>query len=74
MYYTVSFSPVVEDERTLEALGKKLKKNAVAVDVVNLELANPEQNQKLQKFVEAVNSSDNRYTPIWARNNFQSLR
>jgi len=44
----------------LEALGKKLKKNAVAVDIVNLELANPEQNQKLQKFVEAVNSSDNR--------------
>jgi len=52
-------SPVVEDERTLENLGKKLKKNAVAVDIVNLELANPEQNQKLQKFVDAVNSSDN---------------
>ena len=53
-------SPVIEDEKTLETLGKKLKKNAVAVDIVNLELANPEQNQKLQKFVDAVNSSDNR--------------
>jgi len=53
-------SPVIEDEKTLETLGKKLKKNAVAVDIVNLELANPEQNQKLQKFVDAVNSSNNR--------------
>jgi len=52
-------SPVVEDEKSLELLGKKLKKNGVAVDIVNLELSSPEQNQKLQKFIEAVNSSDN---------------
>jgi len=52
-------SPIREDEKSLEALGKKLKKNGVAVDVVNLETGDAEQNQKLQKLVEAVNSSDN---------------
>ena len=54
-------SPIFEDEKTLETLGKKLKKNGVAVDIVNMEFSNQEQNQKLQKFIEAVNSSDNRY-------------
>jgi len=52
-------SPIFEDEKTLETLGKKLKKNGVAVDIVNMEFSNQEQNQKLQKFIEAVNSSDN---------------
>lgn len=56
----IFFSPVDEDEKTLEHLGKKLKKNGVAVDIVNMETANPAQNQKLQKLVEAVNSADNR--------------
>jgi len=52
-------SPVGEDEKSLENLGKKLKKNGVAVDIVNMETTIGEQNQKLQKLVEAVNSSEN---------------
>lgn len=52
-------SPVKEDEKALETLGKKLKKNGVAVDVVNMEASDAEQNQKLQRLVEAVNSADN---------------
>lgn len=52
-------SPIEEDEASLVALGKKLKKASVALDLVNLETSNPEQNQKLQKLVEAINNSDN---------------
>jgi len=52
-------SPVWEDEKTLVNLGKRLKKNGIALDVVNLETSDNEQNQKLQKLVEAVDSSDN---------------
>ncbi|KAI8824395.1 uncharacterized protein EV422DRAFT_519956 [Fimicolochytrium jonesii] len=51
-------SPLKEDEKTLVRLGKKLKKNNVAVDIVNFgeELENT---QKLQAFVDAVKSNDN---------------
>ncbi|KAK0552183.1 proteasome regulatory particle base subunit rpn10 [Tilletia horrida] len=51
-------SPLVEDEADLVKLGKKLKKNNVAVDVINF--GEDEQNEdKLAKFVEAVNSGEN---------------
>jgi 26S proteasome regulatory subunit N10 len=41
-------------------LGKKLKKNNVAVDVINFG-EEQENEPKLKAFIEAVNSSDNRY-------------
>jgi 26S proteasome regulatory subunit N10 len=52
-------SPVWEDENTLVTLGKRLKKNGVALDIVNMEASEQEQNQKLQKLVEAADSSEN---------------
>ncbi|KAK0536799.1 proteasome regulatory particle base subunit rpn10 [Tilletia horrida] len=51
-------SPLEESDAELIKLGKKLKKNNVAVDVINF--GEDEENEdKLAKFVEAVNSSDN---------------
>lgn len=57
-------SPLMEDERVLERLGKMFKKNNVAVDIVNFgtencsgaQTRNPE---LLELFVQTVNSSDN---------------
>jgi hypothetical protein len=53
-------SPIAEDEKNLVKLGKKLKKNNVAVDIVNFgeEALNT---TKLQAFIDSVNSNDNRY-------------
>jgi 26S proteasome regulatory subunit N10 len=51
-------SPILEDEATLVKLGKKLKKNSVAVDIVSF--GQLEDNEsKLAAFIEAVNSNDN---------------
>lgn len=53
-------SPIGASEEELVALGKKLKKNNVAVDIVNFgeEALNT---AKLEKLVESVNSGGNRY-------------
>ncbi|KAJ3080949.1 hypothetical protein HK102_002681, partial [Quaeritorhiza haematococci] len=51
-------SPLAEDEKTLVKLGKKLKKNNVAVDVINFG-EEAENTAKLEAFIAAVNSSDN---------------
>lgn len=51
-------SPVADAEENLVQLAKKLKKNNVAVDIVNF--GEDAQNEaKLAKFVETVNSNDN---------------
>ncbi|CAM9354590.1 unnamed protein product [Phaeothamnion confervicola] len=51
-------SPIEEDAKTLIKVGKLLKKNNVAVDVVSM--GEIEENQeKLQEFVDAANSGDN---------------
>ncbi|KAG8461636.1 hypothetical protein KFE25_001254 [Diacronema lutheri] len=51
-------SPVAEDQAALVRLGKKLKKNAVAVDVVNFG-EEAENAAKLEAFINAVNNDDN---------------
>lgn len=51
-------SPIQEDEKTLIKLAKKLKKNNVAVDIVNFG-QETENESKLTAFIEAVNNSDN---------------
>ncbi|KAJ3272833.1 hypothetical protein HK104_004385 [Borealophlyctis nickersoniae] len=51
-------SPLEEDEKTLVKLGKKLKKNNVAVDVINFG-EEVENGPKLEAFIAAVNSNDN---------------
>jgi 26S proteasome regulatory subunit N10 len=53
-------SPVKDDTKELVKLGKLLKKNNVAVDIINFGLENgPLQRTKLEEFINAVNSSDN---------------
>lgn len=51
-------SPLKEDEKTLVKLGKKLKKNSIALDIVNFG-QEAENTAKLQAFIEAVNSGEN---------------
>ncbi|EJU05988.1 hypothetical protein DACRYDRAFT_73212 [Dacryopinax primogenitus] len=51
-------SPVNADEKSLVKLGKKLKKNNIAIDIVNF--GEEEENQtKLEEFVKATDSSNN---------------
>jgi len=53
-------SPVEENEEALTKLGQRLRKNNIAIDVINLESGNPEQNSKLQKLVESTkDAADN---------------
>ena len=52
-------SPIEADERTLVRLAKKLKKNNVAVDIINFG-EEAENNAKLEAFINNVNSGDNR--------------
>ena len=51
-------SPITEDEKDLVKLGKKLKKNSVAVDIVNFG-EEAENTPKLEALLNAVNSDDN---------------
>ena len=51
-------SPVEEEEKDLVKLGKKLKKNSVAVDIVNFG-EEAENTPKLEALLNAVNSDDN---------------
>ncbi|GAC74711.1 hypothetical protein PANT_12d00102 [Moesziomyces antarcticus T-34] len=51
-------SPVAQSEGDLVQLGKKLKKNNIAVDIVNFG-EDAENEDKLAKFIEAVNSGEN---------------
>ena len=52
-------SPVADTEKKLVKLGKKLRKNAIALDVALLGNADEEQVSKLKKLVETVNNGDN---------------
>lgn len=51
-------SPIEESDRDLEKLAKKMKKNNVAIDVINFgeELVNT---AKLEKFITTINNNDN---------------
>jgi 26S proteasome regulatory subunit N10 len=53
-------SPIAEDIKTLEKIGKLLKKNNIAVDVVVMG-EHAEIQEKLTEFVKAASSNDNRY-------------
>ena len=52
-------SPLSENERELVKLGKKLKKNNVAVDIVSFGDESAANAPLLEAFIGAVNSSDN---------------
>ncbi|XP_059282390.1 26S proteasome non-ATPase regulatory subunit 4 homolog isoform X1 [Lycium ferocissimum] len=51
-------SPVKQDKKVLEMIGRKLKKNSVALDVVNFGEEDEEKAEKLEALVAAVNNSD----------------
>ncbi|XP_044982222.1 26S proteasome non-ATPase regulatory subunit 4 homolog isoform X1 [Hordeum vulgare subsp. vulgare] len=51
-------SPVKYDKKVLETIGKKLKKNNVALDVVDFGETDDEKPEKLEALIAAVNSSD----------------
>nr|XP_043631907.1 26S proteasome non-ATPase regulatory subunit 4 homolog [Erigeron canadensis]XP_043631915.1 26S proteasome non-ATPase regulatory subunit 4 homolog [Erigeron canadensis] len=50
--------PVKYDKKVLEMIGKKLKKNSVALDVVNFGEEDEEKKEKLEALVAAVNNND----------------
>ncbi|KAJ7555824.1 hypothetical protein O6H91_05G056300 [Diphasiastrum complanatum] len=52
-------SPVNADKKTLESIGKKLKKNNVALDIVDFGEADDGKSDKLEALLSAVNSNDN---------------
>jgi len=52
-------SPILEDEKTLVKLAKKMKKNNIALDFVNFGEIESDNTSKLQAFVDAINASDN---------------
>ncbi|KAI5684061.1 hypothetical protein M9H77_05289 [Catharanthus roseus] len=51
-------SPVKYDKKVLEMIGKKLKKNSVALDVVNFGEEDEGKTEKLEALVAAVNNND----------------
>uniref|UniRef100_A0A0D9VRT0 26S proteasome non-ATPase regulatory subunit 4 homolog n=1 Tax=Leersia perrieri TaxID=77586 RepID=A0A0D9VRT0_9ORYZ len=51
-------SPVKYDKKVLETIGKKLKKNNVALDIVDFGETDDEKPEKLEALISAVNSSD----------------
>ena len=52
--------PLQDTVESLQKIGKQLKKNNVAVDIILMGEIE-ENNEKLQEFVTATNSNDNRY-------------
>lgn len=54
----MDFSPVKYDKKVLEMIGKKLKKNSVALDVVNFGEEDEAKTEKLEALVAAVNNND----------------
>ncbi|KAL3613278.1 hypothetical protein CASFOL_042854 [Castilleja foliolosa] len=51
-------SPVKYDKKVLGLIGKKMKKNSVALDIVNFGEEDEEKNEKLEALLAAVNNND----------------
>uniref|UniRef100_A0A7N0V3B8 26S proteasome non-ATPase regulatory subunit 4 homolog n=1 Tax=Kalanchoe fedtschenkoi TaxID=63787 RepID=A0A7N0V3B8_KALFE len=52
-------SPVRHDKKSLEMIGRKLKKNSVALDIVEFGEEDDEKHEKLQALLTAANNNDN---------------
>ena len=50
---------MLAEKKTLEGMGKKLKKNNVALDIVSFGEDDGEKVEKLEALLNAVNSNDN---------------
>lgn len=57
-FYFCVFSPVKYDKKVLELIGRKLKKNSVALDIVNFGEEDEEKTEKLEALLAAVNNND----------------
>ncbi|GAU22622.1 hypothetical protein TSUD_234440 [Trifolium subterraneum] len=51
-------SPVKHEKKMLEMIGRKLKKNSVALDIVNFGEEDQEKTEKLESLLAAVNNND----------------
>ncbi|KAJ6840504.1 26S proteasome non-ATPase regulatory subunit 4-like protein [Iris pallida] len=51
-------SPIKYDKKALETIGRKLKKNSVALDIVDFGEADDEKPEKLEALLAAVNNND----------------
>lgn len=51
-------SPIKHDKKSLELIGKKLKKNSVALDIVNFGDDDEGKTEKLEALLAAVNNND----------------
>jgi 26S proteasome regulatory subunit N10 len=52
------YSPIKHDKKVLEMIGRKLKKNNVALDIVDFGEEGDGKAEKLEAFLAAVNSND----------------
>lgn len=59
MCSTIDYSPVKYDKKVLETIGKKLKKNSVALDIVDFGEEDDGKAEKLDALLAAVNNNDN---------------
>ncbi|KAJ9294241.1 hypothetical protein DTO271G3_7103 [Paecilomyces variotii] len=59
-----SCSPIVEDEKSLVKLAKKMKKSNVSVDIVAFGDLEPESTKKLEAFIENVKGGDGSHLAI----------
>ena len=58
-------SPIFESLQNLVGLAKKLKKNMIAVDIINIGEMDGQHMEKLNQFIENVNNSDNRCNSLF---------
>ncbi|XP_022775426.1 26S proteasome non-ATPase regulatory subunit 4 homolog isoform X2 [Durio zibethinus] len=58
LFAELKLSPIKHDKKSLEIIGKKLKKNSVALDIVNFGEDDGGKTEKLEVLLAAVNNND----------------
>ena len=62
----VVFSAVNHEKKTLEMIGRKLKKNSVALDIINFGEEDEEKKEKLEALLAAVNNNNSNIVHVQA--------
>lgn len=57
-FISCGFSPIKQEKKTLESIGRKLKKNSVPLDIVNFSEEDDAKTEKLDALLAAVNNND----------------
>ena len=57
-FISSGFSPIKQEKKTLESIGRKLKKNSVPLDIVNFSEEDDAKTEKLDALLAAVNNND----------------